>query len=227
MRFTTLAPTAALLCVVLAAPPAKAETQPNDVYTLVDPAPGSIVADSSTYAADALFTNLAWRLDRASLVLASSFVNLANLDETSGFGRLVSNQIGSRLAQYGFSIVETRLRTDLAMRQRQGEFLLTRDAAKAAARQFGATAALVGTYAPAGKRLHVSARIVRLEDSAVLAAYDYSLPLKGEVRSLMGATGEPNAVLNRFGTREPAFAGAARTGRNTTPPREFRPFPNR
>jgi len=43
-------------------------------------------------------------------VLVASFVNLNNLEASSGFGRLIAEQIASRFSQRGYRVIELKLR---------------------------------------------------------------------------------------------------------------------
>ena len=95
---------------------------------------------------------------------------------------------------------------------RHGEFLLTRDSARLLATEYEAHAALVGVYSLAGDKVFVSARVVRLADNALLGAYEYYVPLRGEVNQLLssGSGGRGgDAIWNRYGRREPAFSGGS------------------
>ena len=150
----------------------------------VDPPAGSSVLDSSTYAGDALAKVLENRLQAGSMIMVTNLVNINDLRATSTLGRLAPQQIGSRLAQYGYAVVESRLRSSMAMSVNRGEFLLSREAAQLMAAEYGAQAALVGTYAITGGRVFISVRVVSLETQAVLGAYEYYLANGSEARQL-------------------------------------------
>ncbi len=49
----------------------------------------------------------------------------------------------------------------------------------------GARAVLVGTYAVSEYFVFVSSRIVRTEDSSVIAGYDYEIPQDKTTRSML------------------------------------------
>lgn len=175
---------------------------------VVNPPPGSLLLDSSVFAADALYANVWNRIGPDSMVTTVSFVNLGDLDRTSGFGRVVSQQIGSRLAQYGFAVVEGRLRNAMAYRVKEGEFMLSREAAKLLITEYSAQAALVGAYTVSSDKVFVSVRLVSLESGALIGAYEYYVQNRGEVAELAtddaGFSGWEQAVR-----RKPAFAAPA------------------
>ncbi len=176
----------------------------------VDSPPGSDMLTANIYAGDALSSMLLRRTSSGSGIVAASFVELDDLDQTSGFGRLASQQVGSRIGQHGFRVLEARIGAELRMDVRHGEFLLTRDSVRLLATEYEAHAALVGVYSPAGDKVFVSARVVRLADNAVLGAYEYYVPLRGEVSQLLsaGSGGRGgDAMWNRYGRRESAFGG--------------------
>ncbi|HIJ83028.1 MAG: hypothetical protein HW380_1524 [Magnetococcales bacterium] len=112
------------------------------------------------------------RMDRPLLV--ASFVELDRLEKTSTFGRLVAEQMASRLTQKGFSLIELKLREQLYIQSGAGEFALSRELQKIS-RERDAQALLVGTYSQVNDFVYVSAKIVR-SDGHVYAAHDFAIP---------------------------------------------------
>ena len=167
--------------------------------SLVNPPQGSSLIHANTFAGDALENMLKGRVNKTAGILVASMVNLDNLDETSPFGRLVMQQIGSRLGQYGYRILDVRLRADMAINNR-GEFMLSRDIAKLIQSNYGAEAVLVGTYSPVSGNVYCSVRVLRLQDSAVIAAYEYYVPRNGDTARLL-----PVAATGYYG-RQSAFS---------------------
>lgn len=155
-------------------------------FTLPNPQPYSNILESSYVAADSLAKGLRFRgitLDMP--ILAASFVNIDDLTQSSTLGRIVSEQIASRLAQHGFKIIETKLRQgSIFIKKRKGEFLLSRELLDLSANQ-GAQAVLVGTYAVSEYFIFISARVVRTEDSSVITGYDYELPQDKTTKSML------------------------------------------
>jgi TolB-like protein len=148
--------------------------------------PYTAVLESSYLSADKLARALVGRqFSPNTPIMAASFVDIDNLTTSSTFGRIVSEQIASRLAQHGFRIIEMKLRQESVFIKRgEGEFMLSRELRDlGSSREIGA--ALVGTYAVSEHFIFVSARIVRTEDSTVLAGCDYEIPNDDITRSLM------------------------------------------
>ena len=169
---------------------------------LVNPPEGSALAHANTFAGDALENMMRGRVNKTAGILAATMVNLDNLDESSSFGRLVMQQIGSRLSQYGYRVMDVRLRADMAIRP-DGEFMLSRDVSKLMQSNYGAEAVLVGTYSIAGANVYCSVRVLRLSDSAEVAAYEYYLPRRGDTARLLRGSG--NGALG-YALRQPAFS---------------------
>ena len=144
---------------------------------------GSLV-QASHGAADRLLQDVA--LDPRQPVLVGTLVNVDRLDESSRFGRIVSEQIAGRMTQRGMRVVELKLRDSVAMRSELGELLLSREL-REVSQAHHAQAVLVGTYAVSARQVYVSLKLVLPEGNAVVAAHDYAVPLDDDVRSLLAA----------------------------------------
>jgi TolB-like protein len=117
-------------------------------------------------------------------ILVATLANVSFLERSSPFGRIISEQLVSRIAQMGRSVVEMKLRGSVFVQNNNGEFLLTREVRELASSQ-NAGAVLVGTYAESGRFVFVSLKLVNPADSLVLSSYDYTLPIDKVVRSLL------------------------------------------
>jgi hypothetical protein len=60
-------------------------------------------------------------------LLVATIVNIDSLGQSSRFGRLISEQVATRLTQQGYSVVEMKLRNDVYIQEGTGELLLSRD----------------------------------------------------------------------------------------------------
>lgn len=146
---------------------------------------GDALIAQSHVAADGIIANLENRLPRGVKILAASFVNRDNFDESSAFGRLVASQFMTRLSQAGFGVMEIRLRSEMGFRVREGEFALSRKTAQFMRQTFDASAILVGDYTVDSEAVFVSSRLVRLDTGIVTAAYDFVVPNRGLVNRLV------------------------------------------
>lgn len=127
--------------------------------------------------------NLAGGVSGAPLIVAT-LVNIDQLEQSSTLGRLISEQLSSRLAQMGYGVVELKVRNGVYMKRNEGEFMLTREI-KEVASAHRAQAIVVGTYAESAMLIYVSLKLVDPARSMILAAYDYALPMDRQIRSLL------------------------------------------
>lgn len=142
--------------------------------------------DSIAYVAgDMLEGNLLYDLDRTLPILSTSFVNLDNLNETSAFGRLIGEQIASRLSQHGYKVVELRLSNGkVLVKEKNGELALSREM-KRIDKSYDAQAVIVGTYCIAENWAFVSTRLVSTLDNSILSSYNFSIRMGGLLKALV------------------------------------------
>ena len=197
---------------------------------VIDPPPGADLLSANTYAGDAIANILLKRMSSGSGILAASMVEMDKLDQSSTLGRVSMQQVGSRVAQHGFRVIDVHL-TEAMIINKNGEFMLSRDVCKILADKHDAYAVLVGVYTPAGSKLYVSVRALRLADAAVIAAYEYYLPMSGDTFDLLGSSGgggyaaSGDPTWSRYAARGQAFANcppqktaSAAVSRPSTPP---------
>ena len=141
------------------------------------------VARVSYAAADHLMNQVGEPLDPSKPILVASLADIDDLERSSAFGRMVGEQLGSRLSQLGYTVVETKLRSTMATNP-NGEFVLSRDARRISGTH-AAQVVLAGTYTPGETEVYVNLRLVRLADSKVIASFGYSLPAGPNTRSLI------------------------------------------
>ncbi len=141
---------------------------------------------SSSYdATDMLISQIRPPLVPDQSILVASFVNIDNLEESSTFGRTVSEYIASRLTQNGYKVVEMKLRRSVFMKKDAGEFVLSRDLDEIRTRH-NAQSIVLGTYSVAKSVVYISARMVRLSDNTVMASYGYKLSVGKDTRQMLG-----------------------------------------
>jgi TolB-like protein len=116
--------------------------------------------------------------------IVATLANIDALEQSSTLGRIVSEQIANRLTQVGKQVVELKVRNGIYMKRNEGEFLLTREIKEVAAAH-RAQGVIVGTYAESAGFVHISLKLVNPENSLVLSAHDYTLPLDRQVRSML------------------------------------------
>lgn len=116
--------------------------------------------------------------------IVATLVNIDQLEQSSTLGRLISEQVASRMTQLGYGVLELKVRNGIYMKRNEGELLLTREI-KEVATTHNAQAVVVGTYAESSNLVYVNLKIVNPATSVVLAAYDYALPLDKQIQSLI------------------------------------------
>jgi len=128
--------------------------------------------------ADRLISNLKQPINSGDSIVVATFVNINNLNESSTFGRIIAEQIASRLSQKGYKVKEVKFRQDtIFMQEGEGEFLLSRDL-RAISEKHDASAVVVGTYGEVYKEMYVSARIINPSNSLLVSSCDFGLPLE-------------------------------------------------
>ncbi|MBJ6726586.1 FlgO family outer membrane protein [Geomesophilobacter sediminis] len=130
-------------------------------------------------------------LNKQKPIIVATVVNVDDLGG-SRFGRMLSEQIGTRLTNLGYSVIELKLRDKIFVRQGVGELMLSREVRDISGSQ-KAQAVVVGTYAESvggvypgsSGSVYVTLKIVGVTDNVVISAYDYVLPLDANIRSLL------------------------------------------
>jgi TolB-like protein len=135
-------------------------------------------------AADALLNNIRPKLPKDSPILVASFVDIDDLDSSSTFGKVVSEQIASRFKQRNYATIEMKLRTNIFIRADSGELLLSRELSEISSKH-RAQAVVVGTYAVASKKVYLTTRVINVSDGRVLSSYDYDIPITSDVFKML------------------------------------------
>jgi TolB-like protein len=155
--------------------------------TLGCSSPGSNLRGSSSYIltgdlvssgyemTDILLSQSKVKITQNDPILVATFVNINNLQESSTFGRMLAENVSSRLSQRGYKIIDMRLRTNsVFMEEGKGEFLLSRDL-RDVSKKYNAAAVVVGTYGESVNGVYVSVRIINPSDSTVISSCDYGV----------------------------------------------------
>jgi TolB-like protein len=117
-------------------------------------------------------------------MLVATIADINALEQSTPLGRLITEHLSSRLSQTGNAVVEMKLRSNVFVRNDQGEFLLTREF-KELARSHNASAVVVGTYTDGGTFVFVSLKLIDPASGIIQSAHDYALPLDRQVRRLI------------------------------------------
>lgn len=133
---------------------------------------------------DKLVNASAVPIDKGTPLLIATVVNIDNLNRTSRFGRLISEQIATRLTQQGYSVMEMKLRSNVYIREGTGELLLSRDV-RDLSKTYNAQVVVVGNYAIASGYAYLTLKAVTATDNRVIAAVNYLLPLTENNKALL------------------------------------------
>ena len=137
-------------------------------------------------------------LDTGSRVLIASLADIDDLDRSSTFGRMVGEQVSSRMAQLGYAVQEVRLRNSLMVREGTGELILSRDLNRIG-RESNAQAIVAGTYAVGGRWIYVTLRMIGAGTGQVLSAVDFVVPVDRDTAKLVA---QPATVAREARFRE-------------------------
>ncbi len=102
-------------------------------------------------------------------IAVATFVDLNHLYRTSPFGRYIAEQLMGELQRAGFSVVEIRKTDSLLIKERYGEYSLSRNIQEIA-KQSSAQYILVGTYVTRGGYILVNARLVSNEGNMIVSS---------------------------------------------------------
>ncbi len=127
-------------------------------------------------------------IDTKQVILVTSFVNIDNVQQSSTFGRMTAEQIGSRLVQRGYKVIEMKMRGTVFVQEKTGELLLSRQLRQITL-QHDAYAVVVGTYGASKGTVYVTAKLVRAADNVILSSYDYRLPMGPDTKKMLRKRG--------------------------------------
>lgn len=127
-------------------------------------------------------------LDRSRDILVATFVNSDKLDESSTFGRTISDNYVTYLVTNGYKLSEIKLRNNLLVKQDSGEFMLSRNL-KNILLSHNVHAVLVGTYSVGYDNVYITAKIVNPVDGVIISAVDYKMKMTRDIKMMLGIRG--------------------------------------
>ena len=141
------------------------------------------LVEVSYTAVDQLLLNLRQPLQKGSLVVINSLVNIDDLGQTLPFGRIVSEQISSAFHHAGYLVTGIDLPTELFAKNEAGILQLpqnTKDALLLA----GAKALVIGSYAPGRNNVYISLRVIDIATQSVMSTTDYPVAMGPDAKAL-------------------------------------------
>jgi hypothetical protein len=147
------------------------------------------IIDLNNRAADVLYSNVGSNeLTPNSAVFVSPFTNQNDPGDKSVFGPTMSQQVADRMVQHGVRITEgVPNATDFTYASGVGAADYDKAAGLAgSSRELPPRSAkLIGSYVIADQYVYMTARIIRLVDSTVVSAYNWTLPITDSVREML------------------------------------------
>jgi|GEM_PF-584750 len=141
--------------------------------------------EASHDATDELKEELTQKVPKDTLIVVSTLLNVKkNPNETSSFGRIISDQIATALHNSGYQIIALDLPIDLFKMEEGGELQLS-DEDKALLRKYQAVVMVGGVYAAGKQTAYVTLRAVNRFTKHVIAATDFSVVLGPDVKTLL------------------------------------------
>jgi TolB-like protein len=133
-----------------------------------------IIAKRTYDAVDNILERSQIAVEKDKPLIVSTVVFVSDLEKSSAFGRLLTEQISGRAAQLGYYVVEPKLRNNFAVKA-SGEHILSRDP-DTLKKTFVAQAMITGTYAVGHDSVHVNLKLLELTTGRILSSTDYFIP---------------------------------------------------
>ena len=118
-------------------------------------------------------------------IIVTTPANLRNLNESSGLGLQLSEELAYCFVSEGYRVQEIRKGADLFFDETHGELLLTRNPEYLAANSVDSSAIMVGTYMATNRSVRINLKLIHTPTNEVLAMSSATIPLSAEVRSLL------------------------------------------
>ncbi len=139
------------------------------------------------YAADVLYSNVGqYELSKKSPVYVEAFTNQKNPSDNAIFGHVITEQIADRLVQRGVVITAGQpSSTEYFMPQGVDPKRYT-DPLKDTIETLPARAAVLkGTYVIGDNNIYMTAKVIRLDDNAVVSGHNWTIPITDNVRQMI------------------------------------------
>lgn len=121
-------------------------------------------------------------------IILTSMVNLDNLYETSAFGRTMTESLSTCLFRYGFRVAEVRKAPSVFVRDKEGELLLSRDAALLAKSQ-QVQSIITGTYSLTPTTVIINVRLLDAGSQEVLSVAGMELQRSHNINYMLAGDG--------------------------------------
>jgi TolB-like protein len=133
-------------------------------------------------------------------LIMATVVDIDDLYATSRFGRTLTEALSTSLFRHGFGIVEIRKSTELLVKDKSGELMLSRDA-KLLALEQEAGAILTGTYSLTPDTVIVNLKLIDAGSQDVLSVAGLEIQRSMSINHLLSNStpgGMGDAVLSAY-----------------------------
>ena len=180
--------------------------------------------EASYDATDELKEELVRKVPKGTLIVVSTLLNVKKKpNETSSFGRIISNQIATDLHNSGYEIIAMDLPLDLFMMTEVGELKLSEED-KAILKHYKAAVMVGGVYAPGKQNTYVTLRAVNRFTKQVIASTDFSVALGPDVKTLLKPKDAESNITGSAGSiPEPVLEDTAPDQKESAPTLENEP----
>lgn len=117
-------------------------------------------------------------------LIFTTLVNLDDLRQTSTFGRTMSESLATQLFQHGYGVVELRKVANIMIQAKNGEMVLSRDAARLA-QQYEANAIVAGTYSLTPKTVIINVKLLDVRSQEVLSVAGMELERSAAINYML------------------------------------------
>jgi len=135
-------------------------------------------------AVETLLKQLSQPIPKGSLIIVSTLVNVDDLNQTSAFGRIVSDQLASAFHNSGYRIKGMEMQTALFVKEENG-MLHFSDETKETLAKLNASALVAGVFAAGRRTAYVSLRIVDINSKNIISSTDYAVPMGPDAKALL------------------------------------------
>ena len=145
-------------------------------------------------AVDRIVTQAAGRIRTDIPLLVGTISDVTAIETSSAFGRMVTEQAATRIAQKGYPVKELKLRDSVNIKGgsaiESGEFLFSHDT-EALKKEHAAGTVLTGTYARGGDEILVNLKLMDVQSGHLLGATDFVVERDSNVDELLHAGSQP------------------------------------
>lgn len=166
----------------------------SSIIPLYDAKNASVGRFKTSYLAEQIHAYYRGKVN-APLVVAT-FVDIDNLEDSSTFGRILSEQLISELSMKGYNVMELRHSPTINVLVKEGEFALSREI-KRIHKDRNVAGVVVGTYVSSNERVYVNARLLDPKSSLVVSAGSVEMEATSEIKRLIRRSTLPQ-VLERL-----------------------------